>query len=198
MEVTIERLGREGDGIAGALRLPFALPGERWRVDDGAPLCWRRRRSGWCRRARISGPAAAARCSMRRTPSSRAWKAETIVRALAAQGIAAPVRPMLTSPPRSRRRAVFGGRRTRKTAVVGFHGRRSESLVDIRECLVVRPEILAARPVLARLTRLAASRSGRAAADADQRAGGAGLAVSGGHDSRRRAAGAAGRSRGRG
>jgi 23S rRNA (uracil1939-C5)-methyltransferase len=33
-EVVIERLGREGDGIAGALRLPFALPGERWRVPE--------------------------------------------------------------------------------------------------------------------------------------------------------------------
>ena len=182
MEVTIERLGREGDGIAGALRLPFALPGERWRVDDGAPLMLE------ASAERVVPPCphfgACGGCALQHGSDAflARWKAETIVRALAAQGIAAPVRATLTSPQRSRRRAVFGGRRTRKTAVVGFHGRRSESLVDIRECLVVRPEILAARPVLARLARLAASRSGVLRLTLTSGPAGLDLAVSGGHD----------------
>ena len=82
------------------------------------------------------------------------------------------MRATLTSPPRSRRRAVFAGRRTRKAAMVGFHGRRSEALVDVPECLVVRPEILAARPALGAADRgSAASRVGGAPADRDARAG---------------------------
>ena len=43
--------------------------------------------------------------------------------------------------------------------VVGFHGRRSGTLVEPAGCLVVRPEILDAMPVLARITALGASRS---------------------------------------
>ena len=157
-EVTIERLGRAGDGIAGALRLPFALPGERWEVGDAAvlltpapervaPPCPQFGRCGGCALQHASDDFLAA------------WKGETIRRALAAQGIAAEIRPMLTSPPRSRRRAVFAGRRTKRTVVVGFHARRSEALVDADGCVLVRPEILAARPTLVALTRLGATRS---------------------------------------
>jgi len=70
------------------------------------------------------------------------------------------VRPTLTSPPASRRRATFAARRTRKSAIVGFHGRRSGTLVEVPGCLVVRPAIRAALPALERLTGIAASRSG--------------------------------------
>jgi len=69
------------------------------------------------------------------------------------------VRPTLTSPAASRRRAVLAGRRTRKAAVVGFHGRRSEAVVAVPDCRVLRPEIVAALPALQALTALAASRS---------------------------------------
>ncbi len=160
-EVTIERLGREGDGIVGDLRLPFSLPGELWRLEAGeapellgpapdrvAPPCPKFGRCGGCMVQHASDGFVAA------------WKTDTIRRALTARGIEAVLRPILTSPPASRRRAVFSGRRTRKTVIVGFHGRRSEVLVEAADCRVVRPEILAARPALARLTGLGASRSG--------------------------------------
>ena len=171
-EVTIERLGREGDGIAGALRLPFALPGERWRVAEGAADAARRpRRCGSRRPARISAPAAAARCSMPRTAGSPTGRRETIARALAARGLAAAIRPTLTSPPRSRRRAVFAGRRTRKAAIVGFHGRRSETLVEVPGAWWCGRRSCAALPALARLTAARGDAVGDAAADGDRRAG---------------------------
>jgi len=157
-EVTIERLGREGDGMAGAARIPFALPGEVWRTEPPE-------RVGPPAPERVPPPCphfgACGGCALQHASDGflAFWKAEVIARALAARGLAAPIRPIATSPTRSRRRAVLGARRTRKGAVIGFHGRRSETLVDIADCLVVRPEIVAARPALALLAALGASRS---------------------------------------
>src|SRR5690349_6478535 len=180
-EATIERLGREGDGPAGDLRIPFALPGERWRIAGDAapellaasperttPPCPHFGRCGGCSLQHASDRFVAE------------WKAGTIVRALAARGIGAPVRPTLTSPARSRRRAVLAGRRTRKGALVGFFGRRSDELVDIPGCLVLRPEILAARPMLAALTMRGASRSGTLRLTVTSGPAGLDVAVSGG------------------
>lgn len=159
-DVIIERVGRAGDGIAGERRIPLSLPGERWEIgeepprlvvpspDRVAPPCAQFGRCGGCALQHASDAWVAG------------WKAGTIARALAARGLAAPIRPTLTSPPRSRRRAVLAGRRTRKSAIVGFHARRSDEIVDIADCHVVRPEILAAKPVLAELTGLGASRAG--------------------------------------
>ena len=158
-EVTIERLGREGDGIAGDLRLPYALPGERWAIGDGEP------RLLAAAPERVAPPCphfgTCGGCALQHAADGwiAGWKAGTIARALAARGLAAEIRPTLTSPPRSRRRAVFSARRTRKGATVGFHGRRSETLVEVSHCLVVTPAIAAALPGLARLARVAASRT---------------------------------------
>ncbi len=187
--MTIERLGREGDGIAGAFRLPFSLPGERWAVGNGAeaalleaapmrvpPPCRHFGRCGGCALQHASDAWVAA------------WKAETIVRALAARGLTAALRPTLTSPPESRRRAVLSARRTRHGAIVGFHGRRSETLVEVPGCLVVTPAIRAALPALARLSALAASRSTALRLTVTDGPAGLDIDVAGGHplDARRR------------
>ena len=183
MEVTIERLGRKGDGIARDIRVPFALPGERWRLDGNEEatllVASAERVPPACRHFGDCGG-----CQVQHASDGflGTWKVETIVRALEAQGVAAPLRPMLTSPPRSRRRAVFAGRRTRKQAIVGFHGRRSEALVDVIECHVVRPEILAAKPALVWLTTLAASRLGVLRLAVTSGPAGIDVAVSGGRD----------------
>ena len=183
MEVTIERLGRKGDGIARDIRVPFGLPGERWRLDGNEEatllVASAERVPPACRHFGDCGG-----CQVQHASDGflGTWKVETIVRALEAQGVAAPLRPMLTSPPRSRRRAVFAGRRTRKQAIVGFHGRRSEALVDVIECHVVRPEILAAKPALVWLTTLAASRLGVLRLAVTSGPAGIDVAVSGGRD----------------
>ena len=111
-EVTIERLGRAGDGIAGERRLPFALPGERWRIgaegeaallvpspDRVAPPCPHFGNCGGCALQHAADGWVAG------------WKAGTIVRALAARGLAAPMRPTLTSP-----RALAAARGLRRAA----------------------------------------------------------------------------------
>jgi 23S rRNA (uracil1939-C5)-methyltransferase len=88
------------------------------------------------------------------------WKSGVITMALRAQGLDAPIRAIATSPPWSRRRATLAGRRTKKGALVGFHARRSDTIVPITECHVLTPELLAVVPVLGEITRLGGSRAG--------------------------------------
>jgi 23S rRNA (uracil1939-C5)-methyltransferase len=181
MQVTIERLGREGDGLAGELRIPFALPGERWRIEDGGTpellVASPERTTPPCPHFGSCGGCALQHGTDRFVAD---WKAGTIARAHAARGIEAPMRATLTSPAGSRRRAVLAGRRTRKGAVVGFFGRRSDALVDVPGCLVLRPEILAARPILAALTMRGASRSGTLRLTVTSGPAGLDVAVAGG------------------
>ncbi|MCG6111944.1 MAG: class I SAM-dependent RNA methyltransferase [Paracoccus sp.] len=165
---TIERLGRKGDGVAlsGDARAlaPLVLPGEviEGEAEGGRiaapriitpspdrirPLCAHYRACGGC-------------SLMHATDAfTTAWKTQVVLTALAAQSIAAPVPQVHVSPPSSRRRAVLSGRRTKKGATVGFHGRASEVIVDLAECHVLRPQIMAALPLLRRIVAAGASRA---------------------------------------
>nr|WP_254368086.1 class I SAM-dependent RNA methyltransferase [Paracoccus sp. Z118] len=87
------------------------------------------------------------------------WKAGVVETALAAQGIAVKAGAVHSSPSRSRRRAVLSGRRTKKGALVGFHAKASDVVVDVTDCHVIRPAINAALPDLRRLVALGGSRS---------------------------------------
>ncbi len=164
-DITIDRLGRQGDGLTeGGLRVPFTLPGERVRgtvagdlvtdVEILAPAPERTRppcplfgRCGGCALQHASDGFLAG------------WKADTIRRALAAHRLETEIRPTLTSPPRTRRRAVLTGARTRKTVTLGFHARRSEAIVPLTDCHVLHPDILAGLPALEVLVRAGASRA---------------------------------------
>ena len=88
------------------------------------------------------------------------WKVETVARALAAQGIEAEISGIETSPASSRRRAKLSGRRTKKGTLVGFHGRASDVVVEVPDCKLLSPALLATLPALHALTALAASRKG--------------------------------------
>jgi len=163
-EIVIERLGRKGDGLAEGVRAPLTLPLERVRGDvlDGLMAA-----------PRILAPSsdritpvcphfgACGGCALQHGSDAflATWKSEIIARALAAHGLSAPMLPVATSPPRSRRRAVFAGRRTRKTVTVGFHGRRSDAIIGVTACHLVRPEILAGLSAFEALAGIAASRS---------------------------------------
>ena len=86
------------------------------------------------------------------------WKASTVERALSAQGIEATIADTITSPIKSRRRAKLAGRRTKKGTLVGFHARASDTLVEVPDCQLLAPELIATLPALNALTALAASR----------------------------------------
>lgn len=185
VEVTIERLGLQGDGLAKGLRAPFTLPGERVRgpVTEGvlAPATVLEpspdRAPPPCRHFGTCGG-----CALQHASDGflAEWKRAAVARALAARGLAAEVAVSQVSPPRSRRRAVLAGRRGKRGAMVGFHGRRSDVVVDLADCLLVRPEILGALPALKQIVALGASRAHGVRLTATVSEGGLDVGVSGG------------------
>lgn len=164
--VTVERLGHQGDGLtAEGLPVAMTLPGEEveGEIVDGrmpAPKILRPspdRVRPPCPHFRACGG-----CSLMHASDGfvAGWKADVVRRALAAQGLSADIGPAVTSPPRSRRRAVLSGRRTKSGAIVGFHARASDTLVEIPHCLLLRPELVQALPVLTEAVAIGASRKG--------------------------------------
>jgi 23S rRNA (uracil1939-C5)-methyltransferase len=87
------------------------------------------------------------------------WKMAIVRQALAAQGIEAELRPIITCPPRSRRRATLAARRTKGGVLMGFHARGSDTLVGVPQCQLLHPDLIAAFPALEAIVKLAGSRS---------------------------------------
>ena len=164
----VERLGRRGDGIAvrqGQKALAaLTLPGEEITGEEQGgriaspkiltpslhrvkPECGHYRACGGCSLMHASGQFTAG------------WKTDIVRTALAAQGLDVPVNLTHISPPRSRRRAVLSGRRTKKGALLGYHARASEVIVDLQECHVLHPAITQSLPLLRQIIMAGASRS---------------------------------------
>lgn len=165
MEITIQRLGHKGDGIAdGPILAPLTLPGEtvegevsQGRMDAPRILTPSPNRvKAPCSHFRQCGG-----CSLQHASDSflADWKQQVVETALAAQGLTADFRPIHVSPPRSRRRATLAGTRTKKGALVGFHARRSDTIVPITDCHVLHPDLMTVLPALEQITRLGGSRS---------------------------------------
>ena len=163
--LTVAKLGAQGDGIAdtpqGPVFVPFALPGERVNVALGekkadlvsvleaSPL----RVEPPCRHFGECGG-----CAMQHLEEEayRDWKRGLLVAALGAKGIDAEIAPLVSCPPHSRRRAAFTARRTEKGVLLGFNAALSHRIVDIGECPVLVPRLVAALPLLRRLAGLIA------------------------------------------
>lgn len=186
MIVTIERLGHLGHGIApGPVFVPGTLPGE---VVEGTPDGDRLldpkiitpspdRVKPPCRHARTCGG-----CQLQHASDAfvARWKQEVVQTALAGQGLTAPILPLLTSPPNSRRRATLSARRTRSGVLIGFHGRASDSIAEIPDCQLLAPGLLAAFPGLKALVTAGGSRSGELSLQVTLTRGGPDVTVTGG------------------
>ena len=163
-EYSIKRLGIFGDGIAeGPVFVPMTLPGEvvtgtlegttlsEVKIitpsdDRVAPPCKHFKSCGGCQLQHASDTVV------------EAFKTDIIAQALAAQGIKTEIRPIVTSTAQSRRRATFAARRTKKGTMSGFHGRASGTVIEIPDCKLVEPELLAARDIAESLAELGGSR----------------------------------------
>jgi len=167
--VTIARLGHQGDGLAdgldGPIIAPLTLPGdviegnvENGRIDAFAITTPSPHRvDAKCPRFGSCGG-----CALQHAADGfvAEWKRAQVVSALEAQGISGEILAPVTSAPNARRRATLAARRTRKGAVVGFHGRASGTMTDINGCTLLHPDIMASLPMLERLTKIGASRKG--------------------------------------
>lgn len=185
MRLTVERLDLRGEGVAGDVRIARALPGE---VVEGEPVAARiaqprvvtpsdQRVAAPCPHYRACGGCALMHASDGFVAD---WKQGVVSRALAGQGLEAPLRPILTSPPNSRRRAVLAGRRLKAGALVGFHARASDSLSAVPGCRLLDPALIAALPALQAITLAGASRKAELALTLTALAPGPDLSVTGG------------------
>ncbi|PXW71960.1 23S rRNA m(5)U-1939 methyltransferase [Loktanella sp. PT4BL] len=161
--LTIESLTHLGMGRAsdGQSLLPRVLPGEEVDVAQDGTLRIVTpsvdRVAAPCRHFKTCGG-----CAMQHATDAfvAAWKQDIVVKAVHARGLDPAFREIATSPAQSRRRAKFSGRRTKKGAMVGFHTRASDNLVQVTDCQLVTPALLASFPALEALTVLACSRKG--------------------------------------
>ncbi|MEM8729929.1 MAG: class I SAM-dependent RNA methyltransferase [Pseudomonadota bacterium] len=186
VQLQIERLGHQGDGIApGPVYAPRVLPGELvegQRVGDRlmAPRIVRpsdARVTAPCRHYRSCGG-----CALQHASDAFVadWKCDVVRLALQAQGIDTVFRDVITSAPQTRRRAVIAARRTKKGAMSGFYGRGSDVITDISECQILIPALRDAVPVAQDLAVLGASRKAPLAVTLIETEGGLDVSVAGG------------------
>lgn len=165
-ELTIEALGRKGDGkAAGNIIVDRALPGERV---SGAVVIGRMsapkildpssdRVSAPCRFFKSCGG-----CQLQHAsdPFVADWKQSVVQDALLKHGLSPQFRSVETSPTRSRRRAKLAARRTKSGALAGFHARASGTIVDIADCPVLNEELNTAFALCRKMARIGGSRAG--------------------------------------
>lgn len=160
MAQTVDRLTLAGLGqLADGTLVDRVLPGEDVDVQpDGSarivtPVVDRVKPP--CRHFKSCGG-----CAMQHASDAfvATWKTAVVERAMTARGLPFPFRALHTSPPNSRRRARLSGRRTKKGAMVGFHTKGSDALIDVPDCQLLLPSIMAGFPALEALTVIAASR----------------------------------------
>ncbi len=172
VRLQVASLGAQGDGVVpgpdGPVYVPFALPGEsvlvevtgeRGRLvaverpspDRVAAQCRHFTSCGGCRMQHLARPA------------YEAWKRELVLQAFAARGIADPrLGELITVASGERRRAALSARRTAGGVVLGFHEECGTAIVDLAECPVTSPAIVAALPGLRRLLEPVLPHSGEA------------------------------------
>lgn len=166
MDIRIDRLGARGDGIAdtdeGPVYVPFSLAGETVRVrigktrGDGRSAVLREivapapdRQDPSCRYfgavAKSCGGCAAQHMG---NTIYGDWKRAVIAAALARHGLHPDIEALISVSPATRRRVRLAFRKVAGGVVLGFHEGRSDRIVDIAECPVAMPEIVALIPHL--------------------------------------------------
>ena len=163
IEVTIESLGAQGDGIAytadGPVYVPQAAPGDRIlvalgkrrgdgfaaviveRLDDGpnrvTPPCPYFSECGGCTAQHLADPLYGE------------WKQGLVTTALRRRGLdPAIVAPLRRTKPDGRRRAHLTATHTSRGVQLGYHQRRSDRVLDIEDCLILRPALRRLLPPL--------------------------------------------------
>ena len=157
----ITRVGGQGDGIAetptGPVFVPLTLPGEtvRAEVKDGRAEAIEIVTVSADRVAPVSphyGDCGG--CSLQHWAMAPylEWKREQVRLALAREAIETEIEATVAVPMASRRRVALHARRTPDGRVIlGFKARKSWRLVEVTECPVADPRLVAAFPALAKV-----------------------------------------------
>lgn len=186
MSFEISRLSIQGDGISTnldeAIYIPFTLPGEIVEGEiEGNRIPTPRISTPSANRVKPPCPhfKSCGGCAMQHASDGflEGWKTDVVRNALSAQGLTSDFLPIMTSPAQSRRRATFAAQRTKKGVLIGFHGRASDTVVDIPSCKLLHPDILAIMPALEALTKIGASRKSGISIAITQSVAGADIAV---------------------
>jgi len=132
----ILRVAARGDGVADDGRhAPLSAPGDTL-TEAGEVVPGPHHQTPPCRHFPTCGG-----CQLQHLDddSYAAFVADRITGALDAQGLAAPLRPVLLSPPNTRRRATLHAER----GLIGFTAEASHQIVDMRECHILVPDLFA-------------------------------------------------------
>lgn len=155
-ELVVDRLGHQGDGMAGGVFVPLALPGERVRarVEDGRAEVLEILEASPERVPPVSPHyGECGGCSLQHWAAQPylEWKREQVRQTLGREGLECEVAPTVACPQGTRRRLALHARPGRSGAVIGFKARKSWRLVEVNECPVAAPELVRAFPALRRL-----------------------------------------------
>ena len=166
-EYIVDRLGQLGDGIIdtpnGEIFAPFTLPGEHieGNIENGRvnspkiikPVSDRIKPA--CKHFKSCGG-----CSLQHASDTviSDWKIRKTQDALSQVNLHPEFRPIINSKAGSRRRATFAANRTKKGALVGFHGRASDVIIEISECPISDPILLSGMPAFSQFAILGSSR----------------------------------------
>ena len=152
--LTIARLGRDGDGMTDAAGGPpfivDALPGETYAAAADGTLA----RVGADSPDRVTPPCrhygACGGCAAQHMSPAlyRGWKEGLIRSAFHTQNLDIDLAPLFVAAPHSRRRAALTAIVTANRVLLGYHARRSHTLIDLSECPVLAAPIVGALPAL--------------------------------------------------
>ncbi|RDJ15696.1 RNA methyltransferase [Rhizobium phaseoli] len=161
--VIIEKLGAQGDGIAGSaggpVYVPFSLPGETVAIarvkshgtimsiataspDRQEPPCRHFGPDG------VNGTCGG--CTLQHLADGpyRAFKRQLVVDALKSKGLTPDVGDIVPARPGERRRVVFAARKTEKGMLIGFNQAESHHIVAIEECPISSAGVVARLPAI--------------------------------------------------
>lgn len=140
MDDRVIRVAARGDGVTASGRhVPLAAPGDIVGA-DGSVAAGVSRQIPPCRHFPTCGG-----CQLQHLDdaSYTAFVHDRVAGALVGQGLEAPVRPAIVSPPRTRRRATLHAERRGRQVHLGFTESASHRLVDLDECWVLHPQLFA-------------------------------------------------------
>ncbi len=160
MNETVIRLAARGDGVTDAGQFfKGTAPGDIIEA-NGSVIAGPHRAIPPCRHYAVCGG-----CQLQHVDdaSYAGFVAERIMRALAEHRVDAPTfAPVHLSAPHTRRRATLRAERRGKQVILGFNEGASHSIVDLRECHVLLPELVALLVPLRRLLAAVMPERGRA------------------------------------